>query len=133
MIHHFPEIRDMDEWRPGIVHRLDKFTSGLITVALNEHDRLAMSTSFADREVNKAYLAIVHGVPAREFGEIDQPMGRHPVHKTKMAVVLKGGRDARSEYKVLWSDPAGRASLVGKISPDAPPDQGPHGHIAIRW
>ncbi|MFW5498311.1 MULTISPECIES: dephospho-CoA kinase [unclassified Maridesulfovibrio] len=112
MIHHFPEIRDMDEWRPGIVHRLDKFTSGLITVALNEHDRLAMSTSFADREVNKAYLAIVHGVPAREFGEIDQPMGRHPVHKTKMAVVLKGGRDARSEYKVLWSDPAGRASLV---------------------
>lgn len=112
MIHHFPEIRDMDEWRPGIVHRLDKFTSGLICVALNEHDRLAMSTAFAEREVSKAYLAIVHGVPEREFGEIDQPMGRHPVHKTKMAVVLKGGRDARSEYEVLWSDPAERASLV---------------------
>lgn len=112
MIHHFPEIRDMDEWRPGIVHRLDKFTSGLICVALNEHDRLAMSTAFAEREVSKAYLAIVHGVPEREFGEIDQPMGRHPVHKTKMAVVPKGGRDARSEYEVLWADPAGRASLV---------------------
>jgi 23S rRNA pseudouridine1911/1915/1917 synthase len=54
----------------------------------------------------------VHGVPEREFGEIDVPMGRHPIHKTKMAVVLKGGRDARSEYKTLWSDPAGRASLV---------------------
>lgn len=112
MIHHFPEIKEMDEWRPGIVHRLDKFTSGLICVALNEHDRLAMSAAFAEREVSKAYLAIVHGVPERNFGEIDAPMGRHPVHKTKMAVVLKGGRDARSEYKTLWSDPAGRASLV---------------------
>lgn len=112
MIHHFPEIRDMNEWRPGIVHRLDKFTSGLISIALNEHDRLAMSTAFAERKVNKAYLAIVHGVPEREFGEIEVPIGRHPVHKTKMAVVLKGGRDARSEYETLWSDPAGRASLI---------------------
>ncbi|TIH20048.1 dephospho-CoA kinase [Marinifilum sp. JC120] len=112
MIHHFPEIRDMNEWRPGIVHRLDKFTSGLISIALNEHDRLAMSTAFAERTVNKTYLAIVHGVPERDFAEIEAPMGRHPVHKTKMAVILKGGRDARSEYKTLWSDPAGRASLV---------------------
>ena len=112
LIHHFPEIRDMDEWRPGIVHRLDKFTSGLIAVALNEHDRLAMSAAFAEREINKTYLAIVHGIPEREFGEIDAPMGRHPIHKTKMAVVLKGGREARSEYKTLWSDPAGLASLI---------------------
>ncbi len=112
LIHHFPEIKEMDEWRPGIIHRLDKFTSGLIAVALNEHDRLAMSAAFADREVNKAYLAIVHGVPNRDFGEIDEPMGRHPIHKTKMAIVQKGGRDARSSYEVLWSDPAERASLV---------------------
>ncbi|WP_432737184.1 dephospho-CoA kinase [Maridesulfovibrio sp. FT414] len=112
LIHHFPQIRDMDQWRPGIIHRLDKFTSGLIAVALNEHDRLAMSEAFAEREVRKTYLAIIHGVPDRPFGEIDEPMGRHPVHKTKMAVVLKGGRDARSSYEVLWSDPAKRASLV---------------------
>ncbi len=112
LIHHFPQIREMDQWRPGIVHRLDKFTSGLIAVALNEHDRLAMSEAFAEREVSKTYLAIVHGVPEREFGEIEEPMGRHPVHKTKMAVILKGGRYARSSYEVLWSDPAKRASLV---------------------
>ncbi|WP_415718198.1 dephospho-CoA kinase [Maridesulfovibrio sp.] len=112
MIHHFPEIKDMDEWRPGIVHRLDKYTSGLISIALNEHDRLAMATAFAERKISKTYLAIVHGVPERDFAEIDAPMGRHPVHKTKMAVVLKGGRNARSEYETLWSDPAGRASLV---------------------
>lgn len=112
LIHHFPEIKEMDQWRPGIVHRLDKFTSGLIAVALNEHDRLAMSEAFAEREVNKTYLAIVHGVPERQFGDIDEPMGRHPVHKTKMAVILKGGREARSSYEVLWSDPAGIASLV---------------------
>ncbi|WP_320170781.1 dephospho-CoA kinase [Maridesulfovibrio sp.] len=112
LIHHFPQIVDMDPWRPGIVHRLDKFTSGLISVALNEHDRLAMSAAFADREVKKTYLAIVHGVPEREFGDIDEPIGRHPVHKTRMSVLMKGGREARSSYTVLWSDPAGRASLV---------------------
>lgn len=112
LIHHFPEIKEMDEWRPGIVHRLDKFTSGLIAVALNDHDRLAMSAAFADRDVNKAYLAIVHGVPNRDFGEIEEPIGRHPIHKTKMAIVQKGGRDARSSYEVLWTDPAERVSLV---------------------
>ncbi len=112
LIHHFPEIIGMDEWRPGIVHRLDKFTSGLIAVALNEHDRLALSASFADREVDKTYLAIVHGVPEKDFDEINMPIGRHPTHKIKMAVVLKGGRDARSSYEVIWTDPAERASLV---------------------
>ncbi|WP_035076003.1 dephospho-CoA kinase [Maridesulfovibrio zosterae] len=112
LIHHFPEIKDMDEWRPGIIHRLDKFTSGLIAVALNEHDRLTMSAAFADREVDKAYLAIVHGTLPNDFGEIDEPIGRHPIHKTKMAIVHKGGRPARSSYEVLWSDPAERASLL---------------------
>lgn len=112
MIHHFPEIKEMHQWRPGIVHRLDKFTSGLIAVALNEHDRLAMSSAFADREVNKSYLAIVHGAPSRDFGDIEDPIGRHPIHKTKMAIVHKGGRDARSSYEVIWTDPAERASLV---------------------
>ena len=112
LIHHFPEIIGMNEWRPGIVHRLDKFTSGLIAVALNEHDRLALSASFAEREVSKTYLAIVHGVPDKDFADINMPIGRHPIHKTKMAVVLKGGRDARSSYEVLWTDPSKRASLV---------------------
>ncbi|SDK73535.1 23S rRNA pseudouridine1911/1915/1917 synthase [Maridesulfovibrio ferrireducens] len=112
LIHHFPEIQNMDEWRPGIVHRLDKFTSGLIAVALNDHDRLALSAAFAEREVDKTYLAIVHGVPDKDFADINMPIGRHPIHKTKMAVVLKGGRDARSSYEVLWTDPAERASLL---------------------
>ncbi|CCO24189.1 dephospho-CoA kinase [Maridesulfovibrio hydrothermalis] len=112
LIHHFPEIREMDQWRPGIVHRLDKFTSGLIAIAQNDHDRLALSAAFSERDVSKTYLAIVHGVPHRDFDEIDQPMGRHPIHKTKMAIVQKGGRDARSSYEVLWCDPAKRASLV---------------------
>lgn len=112
LLHHFPEIRSMHQWRPGIVHRLDKDTSGLIIVALNEHSRIKLAESFALREVSKTYLAIVHGKPDRPFGEINDPIGRHPTQKTKMAVTAKGGREARSAYEVIWTAPDNKASLV---------------------
>lgn len=107
-----PEVSGMDDQRPGIVHRLDKDTSGLIAVARTEAVRLAMASDFAERKVRKVYLAIVHGVPDRPTGIIEAPIGRHPTQKTKMAVVEKGGREARSDYRVLWSGPRGLASLV---------------------
>lgn len=116
LLHHYPDIAPgksgMDDQRPGIVHRLDKDTSGLIAAVRTEADRLALSSDFAERRVSKVYLAIVHGVPERSEGVIDAPMGRHPKQKTRMAVVEKGGRDARSDYKVIWSGPRGLASLV---------------------
>jgi 23S rRNA pseudouridine1911/1915/1917 synthase len=116
LIHQWPDIAaensSMDPQRPGIVHRLDKDTSGLMAVARTEAARLALSGSFAGRETFKVYLALVHGCPAQAEGTIDAPMGRHPHHKTRMAVLSKGGRDARSDYRVLWTGPRGLASLV---------------------
>lgn len=105
-------MTDTDRFRPGIVHRLDKDTSGLIVVALTEKARLALARDFASRQVDKTYLAVVRGRPSRIEGEIDAPIGRHPTQKTKMAVVEKGGRPARTGFRVLWTEPRGRASLL---------------------
>jgi 23S rRNA pseudouridine1911/1915/1917 synthase len=116
LIHQWPDIAaensSMDPQRPGIVHRLDKDTSGLMAVARTEPARLALSESFAGRRTFKVYLALVHGRPAQAQGTIDASMGRHPSRKTQMAVVPKGGREARSDYRVLWTGPRGLASLV---------------------
>ncbi|WP_147820864.1 dephospho-CoA kinase [Salidesulfovibrio onnuriiensis] len=116
LLHHYPDMASehsgMDGQRPGIVHRLDKDTSGVMAVARTEAARLKLAGDFADRRVRKVYLALVHGRPEQSKGEIEADMGRHPTHKTKMAVVDKGGREARSSYEVLWTDPLERASLV---------------------
>lgn len=107
-----PEQSGMDGQRPGIVHRLDKDTSGLIATVRTEADRLTLASDFAERRVSKVYLAIVHGCPSQKSGIIEDPIGRHPTQKTRMAVVEKGGREAKSEYRVLWTGPRGLASLV---------------------
>lgn len=112
LAHNFSEIAAMEGQRPGIVHRLDKDTSGVMAVALNEGVRLRLTEIFSRREADKLYLALVHGRPERQSGRIDLPIGRHPKSKVKMAVVNKGGREARSEYHVLWTDRRERASLV---------------------
>lgn len=102
LIHHFPQLGKIPGLRPGIVHRLDKDTSGLLLVALNEATRLELSEAFAERMVSKEYLALVKGVPAEKQGTINEPIGRHPTRKTRMAVV-PGGKEALSEYRVLAS------------------------------
>jgi 23S rRNA pseudouridine1911/1915/1917 synthase len=116
LLHRWPDMAadtsGMGRQRPGIVHRLDKDTSGLMVVALTEADRLRLAADFAGRRVRKVYLAIVHGRPAQPAGTIDAPMGRHPSQKTRMAVVARGGREAVSDYRVLWTGPRGLASLV---------------------
>lgn len=111
LLHHFPELADLEGERPGIVHRIDKDTSGLLVVALTEAARLKFSAAFAGREVRKTYLALVHGVPSKPEGRVDAPIGRDPSHKTRMAVV-KGGRDALSFYRLAWAAPDKSASLV---------------------
>lgn len=102
----FPQLAGQAGMRPGIVHRLDRDTSGLILVALDEPARLALSGAFARREVRKTYLALVAGDPP-ERGEADAPLGRHPTMKVKMAVVPEsaGGRPARSLWRRLWRAP----------------------------
>jgi len=112
LLHHFPDMRQMAGHRPGIVHRLDKDTSGLMLVALTEAARLALSADFAARRVSKTYLALVHGRPGLPAGTIDLPIGRDPRHPTRMAVVEKGGREANTSWNLVWSAPDGSASLL---------------------
>jgi len=110
LLSHFPELEALEGFRPGIVHRLDKDTSGLMLVALSEQCRLALAGQFARHEVYKEYLALVRGVPAREEETIEVPVGRHPTLKTKMAVT-PGGKPAKSARRTLFADPRGRFSL----------------------
>jgi len=84
--------------RPGIVHRLDRGTSGLIVVAKTDEAHRALVRQFASREVEKHYLALVHGVPSARAGEIALPIGRDPVHRKRMSVRAPRGREARTSW-----------------------------------
>ena len=86
--------------RPGIVHRLDKDTSGLMVVAKTERAHLSLSIAFRRREVEKCYLAVCFGVPAEPAGVIEGAIGRHPTERKRMAVVTSG-RPARTLYRVV--------------------------------
>ena len=87
--------------RPGIVHRLDKDTSGCLVVAKNDEAHLALSSQFASRKVKKIYHAIVCGEMPRDKGEINAAIARHPSHRKRMAVSDDSGREARTGYQVL--------------------------------
>ena len=86
------------EMRPGIVHRLDKDTSGLIMVAKNQRAHHALSAQLKQREVLKGYLALVWGLPSPGSGVVDAPIARDPRNRKRMAVV-EGGRDATTRYE----------------------------------
>ena len=87
--------------RPGIVHRLDKETSGCLVVAKNDETHIALSSQFASRQVKKIYHAIVCGEIPREKGEIRAAIARHPSHRKRMTVTDDTGREARTSYRVL--------------------------------
>lgn len=87
--------------RPGIVHRIDKDTSGLLMVAKNDLAHLGLAKQIKDHSLTRIYRAIVHGSVAEPAGIIDAPIGRHPVQRKKMAVVLKNSKRAVTHYIVL--------------------------------
>jgi len=86
--------------RPGIVHRIDKDTSGIIVVAKNDyaHNKLAMQLK--DHSMNRIYLALVEGIIKEDEGTVDEPLGRHPIERVKIAIV-KDGRRAVTHYRVV--------------------------------
>ncbi len=86
--------------RPGIVHRIDKETTGLIVVAKNDAAHRALSDQFASRTLRKEYVALVSGVPKTGAGTIDRAVARHPVHRHRMTTG-EGGRPARTDWTVL--------------------------------
>jgi 23S rRNA pseudouridine1911/1915/1917 synthase len=86
--------------RPGIVHRLDKGTSGLLVVAKDDAAHQALARQFASRTVEKEYLALVHGAPSRATGRIESAIGRDPVHRKRMSTRAPRGREARTSWSV---------------------------------
>ena len=96
--------------RPGIVHRLDKETSGCLVVAKNDAAHRELSKQFAARTMKKIYLALVAGKLRKASGLIEEKIGRHPVHRQRMHVIPVRGRLAKTEYRVIRSSDA--ASLV---------------------
>lgn len=87
--------------RPGIIHRLDKDTSGCLAIAKTAEAKFKLGTAFADRKTQKTYLAICRGIPQQQCGEIKNLIGRHPVNRQKMAIVTRNGKEAHSSYRVL--------------------------------
>lgn len=86
------------ERRPGIVHRLDKDTSGVMVVAKSAVAHQILSEAFANRDLERSYLALAWGVPAKRQGEIEAPVGRHPTDRKRMAVVSRGGKAALTRF-----------------------------------
>ena len=98
--HHAPEIRVGGANRPGIVHRLDKDTSGLMVVAKSDRAHASLIRQWGDRSVGKHYLALVDGVVEPDEGTIDAAIGRDPANRQRMAV-LRGGKEAVTHFTVL--------------------------------
>lgn len=101
-----------DSSRPGIVHRLDKDTSGCLAVAKTVEAKFKLGAAFADRKTGKTYLAICRGIPKQVSGELKNLIGRHPVNRQKMAIVERNGKEAHTAYRVLAQKVIGNVPLA---------------------
>jgi 23S rRNA pseudouridine1911/1915/1917 synthase len=102
VLHHFSTLSNVaGEERPGIVHRLDRDTSGVVLVARTDAAHRALAEQFASRTVQKTYVALVQGVIAPDHGHIRTPIARDPVRRTRMTTRAEHGRAAHTEYRVL--------------------------------
>ncbi len=101
LLYHFSSLSTIGgAIRPGVVHRIDKDTSGLLVVAKNDFAHEKLAKQFADHSARRTYLCIVHGNLKEDFGTVDAPIGRHPTDRKKMAVV-KDGREAVTHWQVI--------------------------------
>ena len=114
ILHHCgPSLRGIGgERRPGIVHRLDRFTSGAMVVAKTQAALDGLAAQFKGISVHKRYLALVHGVPEPPFGHVENEIGRHPTDRKRMAVVTRGGRLAITDYATARVFPESGAALL---------------------
>jgi 23S rRNA pseudouridine1911/1915/1917 synthase len=103
LLAHRPDLGQagMDPIRPGIVHRLDRDTTGVLVVAANAKTLAALQAQFKARSVDKRYQALLAGHLTPEIGAIEAPIGRHPADRKRMAVLANGGRYARTEYQMI--------------------------------
>lgn len=102
LLHHIGELSSVGgELRPGIVHRLDRMTSGLVVVAKNDSAHRELAAQFKERQVHKTYVALVHGRITHDSGEISTSVGRDPKRRNRMRSGGIGAREARTRYRVL--------------------------------
>lgn len=103
LLHHIDDLSGIGgEMRPGIVHRLDKDTSGCMVVAKNDAAHRCLTSAFSERRITKIYLAVVHGIPQAREGRIQNHIGRHAVDRKRMTILLDGsGKEAVTEWKLL--------------------------------
>jgi 23S rRNA pseudouridine1911/1915/1917 synthase len=102
--------------RPGIVHRLDKDTSGLLVVAKNDFTHQGLSAQFEDRKISRTYQAFVWGLPSPLEGQVEGNIGRHPRARQKMTVVTRGGKEALTFYRVLENFSCGVSLVECKLA-----------------
>jgi 23S rRNA pseudouridine1911/1915/1917 synthase len=115
LLHHFGKLSAVGgESRPGIVHRLDRATSGLMVVAKNDESHRRLAKQFSGREVQKTYLALIHGWPKEDRGTIQSAISRHSQKRTRMTTLGFGGRAAVTHYVVQRKidSPYGKFALV---------------------
>jgi 23S rRNA pseudouridine1911/1915/1917 synthase len=102
LVARYPDLQEVgSDRRPGIVHRLDKDTSGLLIVARNTQTLVALTGQMKRHEIVKRYLALVEGIVSLDEGTIDAPIGRNPQHRQQMTITATEGREARTHFRVL--------------------------------
>ena len=111
LLHHCPDLSGIGgEIRPGIVHRLDKDTTGILIAAKNADAQAKLAEQFKSRTVQKKYLAVVHGHLKKPAGRIVMPIGRHPIDRKKMSTITRSGKNAETRWEV--QEALAEASLV---------------------
>lgn len=113
LLHHCGDLADVGEaTRPGIVHRLDRGTSGVMVAAKTEHAHRHLSAQFHDHTIDRTYWAFVRALPSAESGEVDAPIGRHPRDRKRMSVKTESGRRALTRWRVAARYPSSGISKV---------------------
>jgi 23S rRNA pseudouridine1911/1915/1917 synthase len=113
LLHHCHDLSGIGgELRPGIVHRLDKDTSGVMVATKNDNTHQNLAAQFKAHSITRRYVALIHGLMDGDKGIIDQPIGRHPTHRKKMSTTCRTGRHAVTHWRVLRRFDADRLTLV---------------------
>ena len=113
LLHHCGDLAGVGGvLRPGIVHRLDRGTSGVIVAAKNDDAHRALAEQFRDHSIERIYLALVRGLPGADSGRVERPIGRHPRDRKRMSVQTASGREASTEWRVRRRFPGAERSWL---------------------